>query len=76
MTGVQTCALPISSALWPSTYGAVLLCKGVAVAALGLCGWRNWRSGPGHGLGVPRLELALAVTVVLLTAWLTDTAHP
>ena len=64
------------SALWPGTYGILLLGKGVAVAALGLCGWRNWRTGPDHGLSVPRLELALAVTVVVLTAWLTDTAHP
>lgn len=67
------------AALVETTYGQLLLAKLVLVAAIGGCGFFNWRRA---GRGAPphlvliRAEAALALCVLVVTAALTETEHP
>ncbi|MGE3957235.1 MAG: copper resistance D family protein [Vicinamibacterales bacterium] len=69
------------SNLWTTTYGIALLIKVVFVGdmlVLGAINWRRLRAG-GGGEAVPVtawIEVAVASTVVLITAFLTETEHP
>ncbi|MQA28478.1 MAG: hypothetical protein GEU82_01390 [Luteitalea sp.] len=66
-------------------YGRLLLLKLVLVVAVGACGFSNWRRlrlpptssrwSPLPG-NLVAAEIALAITVVLVTAVLTETEHP
>jgi copper transport protein len=65
-------------ALWSTRYGQLLLGKLFAVAALGACGFGNWRRSRTDRLpspGLIRAEAALAMLVVLVTTMLTETEH-
>jgi putative copper export protein len=69
------------SNLWATTYGRMLVLKLAIVGAIGLCGWTNWRRyrGPSraetnHLIAV--LEVALALTAVIVTSILTELEHP
>lgn len=60
-------------------YGRLLLAKLALVAAIGACGFLNWRRvGRGEVPHLPlvRAEAALAVLTVVVTALLTETEHP
>lgn len=76
----STLYLGVPGNLLSTSYGRLLLAKGSVVALMAVLGGMNWlrlrRSAVGE---VPRtvyLEAGLAVVVVVLTAWLTETAHP
>ena len=67
-----------------TTYGRLLLLKLILVGAAAMCGFLNWRrlralaqndAGAAHPVLVT-VEIALAVTIVLVTAVLTETEHP
>lgn len=65
-------------ALWTTRYGQLLLGKLVVLAALGACGFGNWRRSRADRLpspGLIRAEAALALLVVLVTSVLTETEH-
>lgn len=70
--------------LWEVAYGRVLLMKLTIVAAVLCCGyfnWRRWSTSPSKptaekSVRLPILEALLAVAVVLVTAVLTELAHP
>jgi len=66
--------------LYVTEYGLVLMLKVGLVAAMGASGGINWlRLHRGEGHEVSRTVLAeavLAVAVVVVTGWLTETAHP
>ena len=66
--------------LWGSDYGLVLVLKLGLVAAMGASGGINWvRLHRGAGHDVSRtviIEAVLATAVVVVTGWLTETAHP
>ena len=70
------------SNLWTTAYGRVLLLKVALVGAIGGCGFVNWRRlkrmipYETGSLAIIVLEAVLAITVVLATALLTETAHP
>lgn len=70
------------SNLWTTAYGRILLLKVALVGAIGGCGFVNWRRlkrmipYETGSLAIIVLEAALAVAVVLVTALLTETAHP
>lgn len=70
---------PLSN-LWTSDYGRRLLLKlGVVGTAMAIGGlnWRSLHRSSGAGnTRLPALEAALVVAVVILTAWLTETANP
>lgn len=61
-------------------YGRLLLAKGSVVAVMAALGGVNWwRLRRPERVGLPLtvyLEAGLALGVVVLTAWLTETAHP
>lgn len=60
-------------------YGRLLLVKLAAVAAIGACGFLNWRRvGRREAPNLPliRAEAALAVLTIAVTALLTETEHP
>lgn len=63
-----------------SEYGRLLLAKGSLVAVMAMLGGVNWlrlrRDAAGEVPLTVYLEAGLAVAVVVLTAWLTETAHP
>lgn len=64
--------------LWTTRYGQLLLGKLLLVAALGACGFGNWRRSRENRLpspGLIRAEAALAILVVLVTTLLTETEH-
>ena len=70
------------SNLWLTGYGRVLVLKVALVGAVLLCGFTNWRRL--HRFRVEELssrsiilhEVALAVAVVVVTGFLTETGHP
>ncbi|MGE0464602.1 MAG: copper resistance D family protein [Vicinamibacterales bacterium] len=65
-------------ALWTTVYGRWLLAKLLVVAALGACGFGNWRRSRADRPPIPALirgEAALALLVLVLTAVLTETEH-
>jgi putative copper resistance protein D len=71
------------SDIWTTTYGRVLAAKVAMVAGVAACGyfnWRQWRepAGPGRipSSRAAELELALAVIVAVVTAFLTELEHP
>jgi putative copper export protein len=70
------------SNLWTTAYGRILLLKVALVGAIGGCGFVNWRRlqrkiPPEAGsLAIVLLEALLTIAVVLVTALLTETAHP
>ena len=70
---------PLSN-LWTTDYGRRLLLKVATVAvalAIGSMNWRALHRGSGHGDDrLPTLEASVGFIIVLLTAWLTETAHP
>lgn len=60
-------------------YGRLLLAKLAAVAAIGACGFLNWRRvgrREAPNLVLIRAEAALAVLTIAVTALLTETEHP
>lgn len=67
------------ASLGTTTYGRVLLLKLFVVAAVGACGWANWREV--HNNRLPKralmtLEFLAALLVIALTGVLTETEHP
>jgi putative copper export protein len=70
------------SNLWTTAYGRILLLKVALVAAIGGCGFVNWRRlrrmipNETDSLAIVVLEALLAVAVLLVTALLTETGHP
>ena len=69
---------PLSN-LWTTDYGRRLLLKLAVVGASLVCGGLNWRAlhrGNGRSNGLPTFEASLVLLIVVLTAWLTETAHP
>ena len=63
--------------LWATTYGRLLVAKVVTVLAISACGFVNWqRARAGQAPPAASLEAALALAVVVVTAFLTETAHP
>jgi putative copper export protein len=65
--------------LWSTEYGRALLMKLGGVAAVGVCGWVNWRGvrrGAPPNRIVMTVEWVAAVAVLALTAQLTETEHP
>jgi len=68
-----------AAALVETTYGRLLLAKLVAVAAIGACGYVNWRrvrAGDAPRGPVIQAEAIFAVLAIAITAWLTETEHP
>jgi copper transport protein len=69
------------SNLWTTEYGQLLAVKAAFVCCAGGCGYLNWRQlhrarpfdSPGR---VMLVEVAFAAVVVLVTAMLTEQAHP
>lgn len=81
VSGVWASALYVGGLanLFSTEYGRLLLTKGTAVALMAVLGAANWRllrRGAGVVPLTVYLEAGLAVGVVVLTAWLTETAHP
>ncbi len=70
---------PLSN-LWTTDYGRRLLLKLAVVGAALVIGGLNWRTlhrGNSRANGkLPTLEASLVLAIVVLTAWLTETAHP
>ena len=70
---------PLSN-LWTTDYGRRLLLKLAVVGASLVVGGLNWRAlhrGNGRAIGrLPTFEASLVLVIVVLTAWLTETAHP
>lgn len=70
------------SNLWATAYGRILLAKLALVGGIAACGYSNWqrmRKSHPEKLSAETiivLEAALAGAVVLVTALLTETAHP
>ncbi|MEQ1910805.1 MAG: CopD family protein, partial [Vicinamibacterales bacterium] len=68
------------SNLWTTDYGRRLLLKLAVVGASLVIGGLNWRAlhrGEARASGkMPTLEASLVLAIVVLTAWLTETAHP
>lgn len=66
--------------LLTSSYGQELLAKVAAVVAtllMGALNWRTLRRGPDAQTGgQPTIEASMVLLIVVLTAWLTETAHP
>lgn len=63
--------------LWTTLYGRLLVAKVVTVLAISACGFVNWqRARAGQLPPVASVETALALAVVVITAFLTETAHP
>lgn len=78
-TGLTLAALYLGTlaSLWTTTYGRLLLAKLALVAMTAGCGFVNWRSlqrGGAPPLAI--VEALLAVGVVAVTAFLTETEHP
>lgn len=60
-----------------TTYGRLLMAKLAALAATLACGFVNWRRvRAGESPRLASLETALALLIVVVTAWLTETEHP
>lgn len=80
-TGVTAACLYVGavSNLWTTEYGRILIVKLLAfcgVLGCGLANWRRVRSGhvpAGHVLAT---EVTFAAAVLMVTGWLTETAHP
>jgi copper resistance protein D len=69
------------SNLWNTTYGRLLLIKVALVAGISVCGFANWRDLRHSAANrSPRvtiwIETALALAVLIVTAFLTEIAHP
>ena len=67
------------AALVETIYGWMLLAKLALVAAIGACGFLNWRRvgrGDAPNLALIRAEAAFAVLALVVTAALTETEHP
>jgi putative copper export protein len=74
---------PISN-LWATTYGQLLALKLAFLFGIAACGFVNWRrfgaerrgANESERLGPVMIEVALVAIVVLVTAALTEVAHP
>jgi putative copper export protein len=70
------------SNLWITSYGRLLVLKAGLVAGILVCGFFNWRRlGELHeesesSASIVVLEATLAVAVVIVTGYLTETGHP
>lgn len=74
---MTTFYLSTPSELVSTSYGRLLLAKLALVGGIALCGFVNWRQVKASGAPTTaRLELALAAALVVVTAFLTETAHP
>ncbi|MGC4082316.1 MAG: CopD family protein [Vicinamibacterales bacterium] len=66
--------------LWNSEYGLVLLTKIGLVGLMGVAGAINWtylhRRGEAVAPRTVQIEAVLAIAVIVITGWLTETAHP
>lgn len=63
--------------LWTTPYGRLLIGKLAVLLAVAGCGYVNWRRlRAQQPPAVARLEVGLALAVVVITAFLTETAHP
>jgi putative copper resistance protein D len=94
VTGAFTAYLYVGSLsnLWTTLYGRVLSAKIAVFAAVGFCGWLNWRQFSGAAargtrkgesgaasrrtVVLPLVEVCLAAAVVILTGLLTQLEHP
>lgn len=82
VSGLWASALYLGSVgnLVSTEYGRLLLAKSSVVVVMGALGGVNWlRLRRSNQAGLPLtvyLEAGLAVAVVMVTAWLTETAHP
>jgi putative copper export protein len=79
LTGLLMAWLYLGSAanVSATSYGRLLAVKAVAVAAVGACGLVNWRKvHAGQTPWLMGIELVFGVFVVILTAFLTEMAHP
>lgn len=77
-TGLSLAWLYVGSLanLW-TPYGRLLLAKLVLVGGTALCGLINWRGvREGRAPSVAWIEVLLALGVVIVTAFLTETEHP
>jgi putative copper resistance protein D len=92
-TGAVTAYLYVGSLsnLWTTLYGRVLSARIALFAAVGFCGWLNWRQFSGAAARgaregesgaaprrtvLPLVEVCLATAVVILTGLLTQLEHP
>jgi putative copper export protein len=74
---------PISN-LWGTTYGRLLLLKLAFLFGIAACGFVNWRrfsaerrgANESERVGPVMIEVGLVLIVVLVTAALTEVAHP
>ena len=77
---LATSFVPTVSDLVSAAYGRLLLVKLLLFGAIGLCGALNWRRlharEPGAQPPLGRVEVALAALLIVVTAFLTETAHP
>ncbi len=68
------------SNLWRTDYGRILLLKMGLVGCIGACGFSNWRRlrkrGEACVSSVILTEVFLAVSVAIVSGYLTETAHP
>jgi putative copper export protein len=72
------------SNLWLTTYGRLLVLKLAFLVGIAACGFVNWRrfsaerrgANESERLGPVMIEVALVAIVVLVTAALTEVAHP
>ncbi len=62
---------------WTTAYGRLLIAKVAVVLAVSGCGYVNWRRAQEHQPpSAAGLEVTLALAVVVMTAFLTEMAHP
>lgn len=79
VSGLVMAATYFSAAgdLVSTNYGRVFLLKMVLFTGTALCGYLNWRRVRTAGApAMARLELALVLALIIVTAFLTEIAHP
>lgn len=79
LTGVVMAWLSLGSIanIWTTPYGRLLVAKVAVVLAVSGCGFINWRRARAHQPPpAAGLELVLALTIVVITAFLTEMTPP